>query len=782
MKPRIPLAPALLALSVLLSVNAALEAADLRIDGRTYLPHQLMNSVVEVTVSGAPGLEVTLLMDLSAGPTQLFGQSLPLGFSESLVLLPLGPIPVGGLLSFDMFVPFHPDRHDRHVYLLAVVHDAAAPHGVEISNGADLIVKDRQVQLAGNSLVEFPFFEHVRAFNQGEPVELGLDPTRFPFIVGQSADIYVVAARTKLEWLADLRLADVAAGPIPFVFAGGTIQANTLTLDSGTLSGDTGSAELGVPYDVVIDFNRDGLLNSRDLIDGFGDEAGFYVMHDLTQPGPYPVTEVLYNLGGGWGAQDLYYPTNVASLGKLPLIVVSHGNGHNYQWYDHIGYHMASYGYIVMSHRNNTQPGSHTAARTTLSNTELFLTHKDIIEGGVLNHKVDVHKIIWIGHSRGADGVVRAYDDIVDGDYTPQRFRLEDIKLISSIAPVDFGGFASSHPHGANFHLWVGGSDADVTGCAGSNTAQSFHLHDRAEQIRQSISLHGVGHGDFHDGGGSSVATGPCRVGRPQTHQIMRGYLLPLVRHHINGNIPAKDYLWRQYERFHPIGAPISNSCVVADLMYRDGDASGKLVIDDFESNPSDTLSSSGGAVSFTVTQFLEGRLDDGNSNFTSVLSDPFNGFTMGGGGDSSRGIVFSYDGAVDQSLTFELPDGARDLTLFEYLSFRAAQGTRHPNTIADLGDTTFQVALVDGAGQQTSIGIGAYGGGVEEPYQRIQCGTGTGWNSEFETIRIRIDDYSNNGSALDLTDVRAVRFDFGPSFGTPSGRIGLDDLELTTD
>ncbi|MFH0944610.1 MAG: hypothetical protein V2A76_05375, partial [Planctomycetota bacterium] len=351
------------------------------------------------------------------------------------------------------------------------------------------------------------------------------------------------------------------------------------------------------------------------------------------------------------------------------------------------------------------------------------------------------------------------------------------------IAPVDFGGFSSSNPHGANFHLWVGGADSDVTGCASQNGAQSFHLHDRAEQIRQSISLHGVGHGDFHDGGGGSWAAGPCKVGRSQTHEIMKGYLLPLVKHHIEGNIPAKDFLWRQYERFHPIGAPVNDACVVADLMYRDGEESGKFVIDDFESNSSPILSSSGGAVNFTVTDLSEGHLDDGNTTFNHDAGDAFNGFTMDGSSDNSNGIVFSYDGAVDRSMTFDLIPDQADVTRFAYLSFRAAQGTRHPNTTAYLGDTTFRVSLIDGAGAESSIGIGAYGGGIEEPYQRGGCGTsGVGWNSEFETIRIRLADFQNNGSPLDLTDIAAVRFDFGATFGTPSGRIGLDDLELTTD
>ena len=102
--------------------------------------------------------------------------------------------------------------------------------------------------------------------------------------------------------------------------------------------------------------------------------------------------------------------------------------------------------------------------------------------------------------------------------------------------------------------------------------------------------------------------------------------------------------------------------------------------------------------------------------------------------------------------------------------------------TIAELGDLTFTVTLRDGSGTTSSVDIGAYGGGVEEPYQRDGAGEGVGWFNEFETIRIRLTDFLTNGSGLDLTDVEAVRLDFGPSFGSNEGRLGLDDVELTND
>jgi hypothetical protein len=86
-------------------------------------------------------------------------------------------------------------------------------------------------------------------------------------------------------------------------------------------------------------------------------------------------------------------------------------------------------------------------------------------------------------------------------------------------------------------------------------------------------------------------------------------------------------------------------------------------------------------------------------------------------------------------------------------------------------------VELRDANGAKSSMSIGASGGGLEEPYQR-----GGGWADEMETIRMRITDFLNNGSTLDLTKIVSVRFKFGPAYGSREGRIVLDDLMLTND
>ena len=306
---------------------------------------------------------------------------------------------------------------------------------------------------------------------------------------------------------------------------------------------------------------------------------------------------------------------------------------------------------------------------------------------------------------------------------------------------------------------------------------QSFHLLDRAETTRQSISLHGVGHGDFHNGGGSSVATGPCLVGRTDTHTIMRGYLLPMLEFIVDGEPAGEDFLWRQWERFKPIGAPTS-SCVVTDLYYRERRGQ-TYKLDDFQTEPGTGTSSSGGSVTFDVADLTEGRLDDANSVFTHNPADPMNGMSLASASDTSAGIVFSYDPISQESIEFAVPAGEGDFRNFDYLSIRAAQATRHPLTTSFLGDQTFSLGLKDGSGVTSLINIGAYGGGLEEPYQRTNCGSGTGWNNEFETIRIPVQAYRTDGSLIDLSDIASVVLFFGPSHGTAEGRLGLDEVEL---
>jgi len=652
----------------------------------------------------------------------------------------------------------------------------AGPHAPAGRAIAGLVHED----VAGRALARFPHFDFVQSFYAGLAIEAAVDTDRHPSLVGQTADVWLCAHRDAVGWGASPVLVDVRGAFQTVTFASGGVQANLLTLDNGlgALSGDVG-AGLGRALDVVIDMDRDGRLSTGDWVDGADSTPGLWLLAPTTQQGPLVPVEVLYS-GGTWLGQDLYYPSNVASLGELPLVVVSHGNGHNYQWYDHIGYFLASYGYVVMSHQNNTVPGTETASTTTLTNTDYLLSNLATIAGGVLDGHVDRHRIMWIGHSRGGEGVARAYDRIFDGQYAPVNYVLSDIKLISSIAPTDFQGNANTNPHGVPYHLWTGGADSDVNGCASCNICQTFHLHERATGARSSISLHGVGHGAFHAGTGGLFATGPCLLTRADTHAIMKAHLLPLAEWHLKGNPAGREVLWRQWESFQSPGVP-TISCVTVDLMHR-GTTAQRGVIDDFETNSAIDQSSSGGAVIWDVQNPAAGRLDDVDSDFTTAVNEPMNGMTFSGSvADATSGMVFEWTG-VDRSIVFELVPGLTDASAWRWLSFRACQVTRSTLTTSQSGDLDFSVRLRDVNGVTSTIAIGAYGGGIEEPYQRTGCGTGAGWANEWETIRIPLADFTRGASALDLTQLSSVDLLFGPSAGDAQGRIGLDELEFARD
>ena len=646
-----------------------------------------------------------------------------------------------------------------------------------------------KTELAGNSLGQYPFFEYVRAINVNAPVKVAIDPTRFPALVGDTCDIYVVNHKSPSDWSSNPALVDVTPGRhLTHTFSGATIQLNTVEVAAASTLNANAGLGLGIGYDVVLDRDQNGSLSAGDFIDGLGGEAGIYVVHDTSAAGPEAVTEVVYNLDSGVATtfgipafrrgQDLYFPTNIAAMGKRPIVVIGHGNGHNFQWYDHIGNHLASYGYVVFSHDNDTGPGPDSAATTTLGHTDAFIDQAEAgaIAGGALVGHIDPRRIIWIGHSRGAEGVAIAYDRLFDGTVTPTHYAKKDVRLISSMLPTDFTGTNVANPHDANYHLWTASGDDDVSGGAGDACCQTFRIHDRATNYRQSTVVQGVGHAWFHAGGGDPVISGPCQIGEANTHLIQKGYLLPLIKHYVEGNIPALDFLTRQYESFRPIGVPTGDPCIVVSHEYRNGASVGNFIIDDYQTQPATNTSSSGGTVTFNVDNLTEDRLDDNNSDFVFSAADPFNGATQGLSTDTTRGVVFDWTG-VDRFYEWQVTAGGNDFSAFRYLSFRGAQGTQHPNTTSVLGDLTFSVTIRDGGGATSTINIGAYGGGLEEPYQRDG-----GWHNEMETIRIRTTDFLNNGSGINIANIVAVRLNVGPTFGAGSGRIVIDELMLTND
>ena len=459
----------------------------------------------------------------------------------------------------------------------------------------------------------------------------------------------------------------------------------------------------------------------------------------------------------------------------MPVVIISHGNGQDYRWYDYMHDHFVSHGWVVMSHQNDTVPGIETASSTTLRHTDYFFGNLGVIAGGALDGRIDQTRTVWIGHSRGGEGVARAYDRIVTGNYVPQNYVLDDILVVSSIAPTDFG--IRALPGGSNYHFIYGSSDGDVRGSVAGGS-KPFAIYERGTGNKQVTYIQGADHNDFNCCGFNDFSGPPgTEIGRAEVQRVALIDWLSVIQLYVRGNEPARDVNERQWES---LNFPAISDNTVVDNEYRPARGGGDFVVDDFQSQSSTALASSGASVSTTAFGLFEGLMRDLDSTYSWNPSQPMNGMTRNrpGSPDNSNGVTFGWDGSP-ASFVYTLLPIQRDVSDFVSLSFRACQISRAPETVAVLEDLTFTVTLVDGSGGSSSINIGAFGGGIEEVYQRTGTGTGAGWSNEFETITIALGDFLRDGSGLDLTDIEQVRFEFGPGFGSSEGRIGLDDVEF---
>lgn len=634
------------------------------------------------------------------------------------------------------------------------------------------------VELAARPLGAFPWADAVASFNQASAVHVAVDPARIAGLANATVAAYIVADRSAAEWATDTTLVDVRGAP-QSITLGSSIADSVIPLDTSGLPGADG-LKIATGFDLVLDVDGDGALSGGDLIDGLGDEAGFWIVTDLTVFGPLAVSQVgsfdtnVPAIPATFQLQRIYYPTDVQNMSPRPLVVISHGNGHQYTWYDWIGQHLASWGYIVMAHQNNTGAGVEAASTTTLQHTDAIIALQGAIGGGAFAGKLDASRIVWIGHSRGGEGVARAYDRLFDGTYTPANYGISAIKLVSSIAPTDFLGTNSANPHGVPYHLLYGSADGDVCGCPDNDVADSFNVFERAVGERASFYLHGADHNDFNCCGFNDFS-GPAntQIGRPAAQLAARAAYLPLIRHVLDAEPAAREFLWRPYDSLRPLGVGAN---LIAVLDYR-RPAPENPVIDDFQNGTALGLSSSGGAVVFDVLNPLKGVMHDANTSFTWLASDAWNGMTRGRTSDTQRGMVFDY--TAPSFVSFEVVPALRDFTSAKYLSLRLAQGTRHPRTVALNGQLTFTMTLEDVHGTTASLALAPYTSGIRRPYQRTGFGTGAGWQNEFETVRFRLGDFLVGDTQLDLSAIASIRLSFGQGFGSSQGRIAIDDLRL---
>ncbi len=619
--------------------------------------------------------------------------------------------------------------------------------------------------LAGQSRAEAPGFGYENTVVDGAPVEIAVDPEHRPDLVGRTAAAYVVAHRSVEQWGADPTLTAASGTPPEVDLA----TAGSLTAVSVWSAADGDPDAFGASYDIVLDLDGDGAFSPGDAYDlGADGSGGLHVVSDLGAAGPH-ATDTTDVSGGDWLGERVYWPADIADLGPVPLVVISHGNGHEYTWYDYLGEHFASWGYVVMSHENETQPGIDTASQTTLTNTDWLLANLDQIGGGVLVDRVDANRIAWIGHSRGGEGVVRAYAKVHDGEYTPTGWSLASIRVITSIAPTVFYEVTQSNPYDVRYHILSGSSDGDVTGGPDFPEVQYWRLSSAGTGTVSTTYVYGASHEDFNCCGYDD-GTGPDQLQRPDVQDIARGWLLAVV---------ADGFETTPYTRavltHDPARLPATAFETLIASTWNDPD---RLVIDDFQANADAGRASSGASVSMTVSAYAEGRLADTDGLLEWTGKEAMNGMTQAvAASDKAAGAVFEWEEPA--TVRYELPSEVRDWSAYGVFSLRACQGTRHPLTVAWEDAVDLGVTLIDGAGVSVTRALTPYGGALT-PYLRGRGGEGKGWSNAYSTLRIPLTDFTALGTGLNLSDIRVVQLEFGGDALTPAGRLGIDDIEVT--
>ncbi|MEZ4320605.1 MAG: hypothetical protein R3F61_24195 [Myxococcota bacterium] len=610
----------------------------------------------------------------------------------------------------------------------------------------------------------------------GETVVAALDPDRLFDRIGQTADLYLVSDRDRDAWLADPALTDVRGAPTVLTLAGGGLAANTPVLAG------VPAAPAGMPqrFDLVWDADRDGLLSAGDLVDGL-DGTGLLVVPDLSGPGPYAVDTADYTSGASlWLDSRISWPAPLDSWSEpAPVVFISHGRGHTYTMYDDLGDHLASWGYVVVRHANDTMPGPLAASVTTLQNIDDFLLDPGARHPDLEDH-VDGHRLAWIGHSVGGEGVVQAYASLASGTAGVSMFDTADVRLISSIAPTVYQPVPTNAPGPVPYHQIAGSADGDVLGGLFSypslqpcNHCQWYRLFQGAQGPMAVTYLHGAAHNDFLcDGCGTNDGSGITpRTTRPEVRAATRATYTALLAAWLREDPAFTELLERS-----PEDLPLPYPLPVA-TQFR---PTGAVVLDDFQTSAGLAVSSAGTTVSATVSGLSEGVLDDQDVTFDWDGTDPANGSTWSDGDAGPqvpRAATFGW--TTSSGWQVALPVSARDLSARTAVSLRMAQVTRHPNTLALAGPLTFGVVLVDGAGHSVELPTAAYGT-VPAPAERIDLLTGLpGWANELVTVRIELADFESADPAFDRSDVRTVRLSFGAGSGSALGRVLLDDVRI---
>jgi hypothetical protein len=510
--------------------------------------------------------------------------------------------------------------------------------------------------------------------------------------------------------------------------------------------------------------------------------------------------------------------------GQLPLVILLHGQhetsfdpttgqldddpvthspvwpppaGHlsipSYHGYDYFASVLASNGYIVVSisangvnaHANDsTVTDGGAQARAQLIQRTLDIWH-DLNADGVVHTRgqsdhfadgqmpfmtrfvghVNLQDVGLMGHSRGGEGVVKAYqlNQSLGSPY--------GIKAVFALAPTDVNGEVINN---VPFAVLLPYNDGDV------HTLQGAHYFDDSRYnfvgdtgAKFTIEVMGADHNYYNTvwspdssfPGGSEDRVfpnfgPPTRLTEPQQRGTGVAYMSAFFRTYLGPTTQFLSIL--DSDSPPPPSATVSANQIHTSYLPPDDPAQRRDI---------NRLNVS----SNTTTNNLGGLVTIGGGATSSIVSNP----------QPSRGLIPYPNEGFELSLHYsnttaaffqnDIPVGVGDERGYSALQFRV--GVDHASSLNQLSNQDFSVQLTDGSGHIRSVLVSAFSNDLFKPPISVNPHT------VLNTVRIPLSAFATAG--FNLSDVRSVRFNFdqpGQPGQPASGAFFLADLAFTAD
>jgi dienelactone hydrolase len=424
---------------------------------------------------------------------------------------------------------------------------------------------------------------------------------------------------------------------------------------------------------------------------------------------------------------------------NMPLVMILHGNGYDYDEYGYLQAHLARNGFVSASidvvaqpPYGKLQPDATThqqTAQTAIDYLRSACFQSNFVNNFSVANPVDKQHFGVVGHSRGGETARYVASLLASAaDF--------DVRAVVAMAPTRHTTQDILGTQSEGYLMLYGSSDPDV------NAQSAFGAHDQAgnndwstpsayDLYRSMKFFAGGTHQGFSDLGFSATQRGTTQ-----------GYVHAYLRAHLKSD-------WGYYEDY--IRGDAVPGSFASSVFSQYSDPTARRVVDNAQraslspSTIGDTVTTSGiGSITLA-----DGTLTLGTPHFTKLLVVSPNG---------TNGFV-----------RWAIPVGKRDVTSFKYLSLRLGQLSGATGTNIRIGVTN--------SGVKTFVNLSDYGA---IPQPRSMCTQGMGAYcadiqtlAHMQTFRIPLWDFGATN------DVTSVELEFVGTTGNGRSFI-LDSVEFS--